>query len=158
MGSQRRLACRGVSRARRPVPGVDGPRTPLSSAVGCYLSDIGDEVTGEVMHDVLHSCMTRKRTEELMQTVGARLRAEGRNEGEAKGRASYLLHTLAARGVRVDDSFRQRVLACKDVDTLDRWFDRALNAHTLAAKGMESAHAWSSCSPSRNSRKLGATG
>jgi hypothetical protein len=80
--------------------------------------------------------MTRERTEELMQTVGARLRAEGRAEGEvkgeAKGRASYLLRTLAARGVHVDDSFRQRVLACKDVETLDRWFDRALNAHTLA--------------------------
>jgi hypothetical protein len=101
-------------------------------AVGCYLSDIGDEVTCEVMREVLHSFMTRERTEELMQTVGARLRTEGRAEGRAEGKASYLLRALAARGVRVDDSFRQRVLDCKDAETLDRWFDRALHAHTLA--------------------------
>jgi hypothetical protein len=32
----------------------------------------------------------------------------------------------------VDDAARQRILACTDMATLDRWFDRALSASTLS--------------------------
>jgi hypothetical protein len=36
------------------------------------------------------------------------------------------------RGVHVDEEARQRVLTCTDMATLDRWFDRALNATALS--------------------------
>jgi predicted transposase YdaD len=77
-----------------------------------------------------------QRVEELMWTVGQRLRAEGRKEGRvegrAEGRADGVLRILAARGVRLDDESRQRILGCTDLATLDRWFDRALHAHSLS--------------------------
>jgi hypothetical protein len=32
----------------------------------------------------------------------------------------------------VDEEARQRILTCTDMVTLDRWFDRSLNATTLS--------------------------
>jgi hypothetical protein len=59
---------------------------------------------------------------------GAR-RGAGRGEarGEAKAKAQDVLTFLRARGLRVPDAVRDRVLACTDLDTLDRWI-------TLAAR------------------------
>ncbi len=59
-------------------------------------------------------------------------REEGRQQGLLQGRAEYVLRILTARGVQVDEPARQRILTCTDLATLDRWFDRALNATTLA--------------------------
>jgi len=56
----------------------------------------------------------------------------GLQQGLIRARAEYVLRTLTTRGVRVDEAARQRILACTDVTTLDRWFDRALNATTLS--------------------------
>jgi hypothetical protein len=50
-----------------------------------------------------------------------------------RGRAEDILRVLAARGVQVDEASRQFILACTDMATLDRWFDRSLNATSLAA-------------------------
>ncbi len=57
---------------------------------------------------------------------------QGRQEGLTQGRAEALLRILTARGVQVDEVARQRILACTDLTTLDRWLDRALNATTLS--------------------------
>jgi predicted transposase YdaD len=84
--------------------------------------------------------MQEQRVEELMWTVGQRLRAEGRKEGRvegraeglAEGRADGVLRILSIRGVRMDEKSRQRILGCRDLATLDRWFERALHAHSLA--------------------------
>ena len=43
----------------------------------------------------------------------------------------HILRLLTARGVQVDEAARQRILSCTDLETLDRWFDRALNATAL---------------------------
>jgi len=109
-------------------------------AVVHYLRERGTEVTGEVTQQLLGYVMQEQRVEELMWTVGQRLRAEGRKEGRiegraeglAKGRADGVLRILAVRGVRLDDESRQRILGCTDLRTLDRWFDRALHAHSLS--------------------------
>jgi len=105
-------------------------------AVVHYLRERGTEVTGEVTQQLLGSVMREQRVEALMWTVGQRLRAEGRKqgrkEGRIEGRADGVLRILAARGVRVDDASRQRILGCRDLTTLDRWFDRALHAHSLS--------------------------
>jgi hypothetical protein len=58
--------------------------------------------------------------------------AQGLAQGSIRGRAEYILRTLAVRGVPVDEGARQRILSCTDLPTLDRWFDRALNATSLA--------------------------
>jgi predicted transposase YdaD len=59
-------------------------------------------------------------------------RAEGREEGLTRGRAEDVLRILTARGVQADEAARQRILSCLDLATLDRWFDRALNATSLS--------------------------
>ncbi|REG30799.1 putative transposase/invertase (TIGR01784 family) [Archangium gephyra] len=93
---------------------------------------------------VLHSVLDGQRAEDLMRTWAeemleqgvqkglARGREEGREEGLIRARAEYILRTLTARGVKVDETARQRILSCTDVATLDRWFDRSLNATALS--------------------------
>jgi hypothetical protein len=109
-------------------------------AVVHYLRERGTEVTGEVTQQMLACVMQAQRVEELMWTVGHRLRAEGRKQGRIEGRADGVLRILAARGVRMDDGSRQRILGCTDLATLDRWFDRALHAHSLSDVLDDSEH------------------
>jgi predicted transposase YdaD len=105
-----------------------------------YLLMVGDEAVRETAGRVLHSVLGEQRAEELMQSYGEKLieqgrakgREEGREEGLIRGRAEYILRTLTARGVPVDEAARQRILTCTDLATLDRWFDRSLTATTLS--------------------------
>jgi hypothetical protein len=43
-----------------------------------------------------------------------------------------VLRLLEVRGVTVTAKARQRVLACTDLDTLERWFRRAATATRLS--------------------------
>ncbi|MEU5419495.1 hypothetical protein ACFY1P_28450 [Streptomyces sp. NPDC001407] len=56
-------------------------------------------------------------------------RAEGCAEGLAQGRASeralMVLRVLRNRDIAVPPEIRERVSGCKDLDTLERWLDRA---------------------------------
>jgi hypothetical protein len=97
-----------------------------------YLLYIGDSTAREATGRVLHSVMDAQRAEELMRSYGEELIEQGLARGRAQGRAEDVLRILAARGVHVADEARQRILTCTDVTTLDRWFDRALNASTLS--------------------------
>jgi predicted transposase YdaD len=103
-----------------------------------YLLWIGNKRVHEAAKRVLHSMLDEQRSEELMgsyRSFGEELMEEGlqrgREEGLIRGRAEDILRILSSRRVQVDDSARQRILTCTDVATLDRWFDRALNATTL---------------------------
>jgi hypothetical protein len=60
-----------------------------------------------------------------------RLRAEGRAQGEAHGRATAILLLLRQRGIVVPDTARDRITDCRDLDTLDTWFTRAITATTV---------------------------
>ena len=51
---------------------------------------------------------------------------EGKLEGKAEGKASGLLAVFEARGIAVSDVFRKTILACRDLDQLDRWIGRAV--------------------------------
>jgi hypothetical protein len=53
-------------------------------------------------------------------------------QGEIKARAEYILKLLTGRGIRVGSRARQRILACQDLATLDRWFTRAIRATSTA--------------------------
>jgi predicted transposase/invertase (TIGR01784 family) len=58
--------------------------------------------------------------------------AEGHKSGLAEGKRDALLRLLARKGISLAEEERRKVAACADVATLDRWFDNALVAHTLA--------------------------
>lgn len=68
-------------------------------------------------------------------------REEGRREGQAQGqvqglvqaRAGDVLTVLRVRGIPVSDAERERILAERDPDRLERWLERAVAAATLAA-------------------------
>ena len=55
-------------------------------------------------------------------------RDEGEARGVARGRAEDILKILELRGVPVSEAQRQEVLSCRDLERLDRWFSRALQA------------------------------
>ncbi|MGW1542602.1 hypothetical protein ACWCPM_20600 [Streptomyces sp. NPDC002309] len=56
------------------------------------------------------------------------IRAEGQAEGRADSRAEDTLRILDRRGIPVSDADRERITTCTDLDTLTRWFDRAITA------------------------------
>ena len=58
--------------------------------------------------------------------------AKGLMEGRVQMLSQGVLRVLASRGIPVDEGTRQKILECKDPATLDRWFDRALQATSLA--------------------------
>lgn len=68
-----------------------------------------------------------KGREQGLEQGRAEGRAEGREEGQALGRKAVLT-LLAARGVAVPDTVRDRIDACRDLRTLDRWLTRAATA------------------------------
>ncbi|MEM9460746.1 MAG: hypothetical protein AAGF11_41665 [Myxococcota bacterium] len=59
-------------------------------------------------------------------------RADGMAKGMAKGIAQMLARLLDTRGLALTDELRQRIARCKDEAVLQRWFDRAVTAATLA--------------------------
>jgi predicted transposase YdaD len=113
-----------------------------------YLLWVGDKAVHEAAGQVLHSVLDEQRAEDLMRSYGEELiergrlqgraegqeegRAKGREEGLTRGRAEDVLRILTARGIHADEAARHRILTCTDLATLDRWFDRSLNATTLS--------------------------
>lgn len=58
---------------------------------------------------------------------------QGREEGKAEGKAEDILRVLEARGFTVPEAFVSRVLACRDLATLDTWLVRAATAQSMDA-------------------------
>ena len=52
---------------------------------------------------------------------------------EAKAKSESLLTVLYARGLSVSEAVRSKILACMDLQTLDRWIARAATATTVEA-------------------------
>ncbi|MCG8416972.1 MAG: Rpn family recombination-promoting nuclease/putative transposase [Proteobacteria bacterium] len=74
----------------------------------------------EAMQDV-HPAM-----QQIIETTADRLRREGHREGRLEGQAELVVRALETRNVAVPDDARARILACRDRDSIARWFDRAL--------------------------------
>jgi len=55
-------------------------------------------------------------------------KAEGKAEGRAEGKAEGVLRVLDARSLALADEQRARILACRDLEQLDRWLVRAVTA------------------------------
>ena len=60
-------------------------------------------------------------------------RDEGRVEGRAEEAARNLLIVLQARGIAVPDAIRERILAEKDPERLERWLEKAVVAASVTA-------------------------
>ena len=59
--------------------------------------------------------------------------AQGRTEGRTEEAARALLTVLRVRGIAVSDAVRERILAQKDPERLERWLERAAVASSVAA-------------------------
>jgi hypothetical protein len=60
-------------------------------------------------------------------------RTEGLEQGRAEGQAKALLTILRARGIAVPDDIRERILAQKEPERLERWLEKATVAASVAA-------------------------
>ena len=69
----------------------------------------------------------------MYMSVYDEIRAEGRTEGRAEGKLELLLKLLAQRGLVLDDDLHARVTACTHEAQIERWFERALTATSVAA-------------------------
>ena len=58
--------------------------------------------------------------------------AQGRAEGRTEEAAHAVLTVLRARGLVVPDAVRERILAQKDPDRLERWLEKAAVASSVA--------------------------
>ncbi len=65
------------------------------------------------------------------QNIVEKLREEGRTEGEAIARARDVLTVLRARGIAVPDAARERIIAQKDPERLERWLGKAAVATSV---------------------------
>jgi predicted transposase/invertase (TIGR01784 family) len=70
--------------------------------------------------------------EEGLQSGLAKGLAEGHQSGLAEGKRESLLRLLARAGLVLTQEDRGRIAMCTDIATLDRWFDNALAARTVA--------------------------
>jgi hypothetical protein len=77
---------------------------------------------------------TREEEEFIVSTEDAfeQFAEEARREGRRQGEARALLAALRARGIPVPDAARERILAEKDPERLERWVERAVVASSLA--------------------------
>jgi hypothetical protein len=57
-----------------------------------------------------------------------------RAEGGVRREAELILRALTIRGIEVIDAVSDRVTACTDRDTLDRWLDRAYDHSVVRAE------------------------
>ncbi|WP_437590598.1 hypothetical protein [Sorangium sp. So ce1000] len=57
--------------------------------------------------------------------------AQGRDEGRIEEAVRSLLSVLRARGIAVPDAARERILAQKDPERLQRWIEKAVTAAAL---------------------------
>lgn len=83
----------------------------------------------ELMTDL--SFFTSPISEELRAEGRAAGRAAGRAEGMAESKAEDILLLLDRRGVSVTADDRRHIISCADLDSLNRWFTRAITATSV---------------------------
>ena len=59
--------------------------------------------------------------------------AQGRTEGRTEEAARALLTVLRVRGIAVPEAIRDRILAQKDPEQLERWLEKAIVASSVTA-------------------------
>ena len=82
----------------------------------------------EYQSDFAKKYVAQGRAEGLTEGI-----SKGLAEGRAKEAAHSVLTVLQARGLVVPDAARERILAQKDTERLERWLKKAAVASTVAA-------------------------
>lgn len=115
--------------AVRPMLTTDEPQAMLHmDVIFAYLDEV---VLARILEDEMSLS-----TYEPISEVFKRKLAEGRTEGRAEGRtegstlamAQMIVRLLERRGLSPSSDERERIDACRDPATLERWFDRAVTA------------------------------
>ena len=113
------------------LPSSDPTRQPLLEILSelIYLTRVKLK-SAEPLSEPESANMTELRREFEAFKASLRLEGEtkGKAEGESKGRAEALLAVLTARGVEVPEVVKQKILACRDLATLDRLLVQAATA------------------------------
>jgi hypothetical protein len=89
------------------------------------------DVEEGVIRAILEQIAGPEGREDVMN-AGEQLRAQGRAEGEAKALRANIATLLSKRGVPLSERAQDKVAACVDVATLNRWFSRAVTAASEA--------------------------
>ncbi|MFI9553591.1 hypothetical protein [Nonomuraea endophytica] len=103
-----------------------------SSVAARYAEYVAVALTGDAQKEMERLMATTSflYQGEYAQSLIARGEARGEATGEAKGEAKTLVMVLKARGIPVTDEQQARIQACSDIETLDRWVERALSVTT----------------------------
>ncbi len=102
---------------------------PLFRMLVVYATTVYRAVTGATLRKVIRQ--VRPEWEEEMLSIAAReWMAEGRAEGEKKGRADILLRQFRRKFGEVPDAAAERVRAA-GIDELDEWSERFVDAVSL---------------------------
>jgi hypothetical protein len=111
------------------LPSSDPARQRLLAILNelIYVTRIQPE-SAEPLADPESDDMTVTELRREFEEFKASLRLEGETKGESKGKAEALLAVLTARGVEVPEVVRQKILACRDMATLDRLLVQAATA------------------------------
>ncbi|MDQ3990292.1 MAG: hypothetical protein M3291_14080 [Actinomycetota bacterium] len=121
--------------------GPDPACSPVLDALPAALSAV-DPDRGRLYYDIVLDALpeaARRHLEDLVTAqayewksdFARRHIAQGRAEGEARGRAAAVLAVLEARGVEVPGEARARVASCTDLDQLDAWVRRAATVDSV---------------------------
>jgi hypothetical protein len=135
--------------ARRPELGVlsvlahgeTDQGTTIAAAVLPAIRGLDDD-RARFYYDLVYNSLneTARRALEAMMKgyeyqsdFAKRYVAQGRAEGRAEEAARNLLTVLQARGLAVPDAVRDRILAQKDPERLERWLEKAVIAASVGA-------------------------
>jgi hypothetical protein len=102
---------------------LDGERAKL-------YHDLVMQHLGEALRAELEALMATGKYE-YQSEFARKYIAQGEAQGEVRGKAEALIAVLAARGLTVSPGQRERIVACGDIATLDRWLWRAVTAATV---------------------------
>ena len=123
--------------AHADEPGAE--HIALAALAACQALDTDRAILYPDFVIALLGAVARKALEQLMATTNYEFQsdfargyfAQGKAEGEARGKADTLLKLLKLRGFTVPEARRQQVHACLDCDQLDAWIARVLSAREL---------------------------
>ena len=92
----------------------------------------GDLVLNSLSEATRQSLETKMKGYQYQSEFAKKYVAQGRSEGRTETRASDVLTVLRARGIVVPDTARERILAQKDPERLERWLEKAAVAPSVA--------------------------
>ena len=135
--------------ARRPELGVlsamaHGEHEQGATIAAAVLPAIRglDEDRARLYYDLVYNSLnaaTRRALEAMMKgyeyqsDFAKKYVAQGRAEGRAEEAARNLLTVLRVRGLAVSDTVRERILAQRDPERLERWLEKAAVAASVTA-------------------------